>query len=132
MVGGQQGTLGTSRWGEGALGQGLYLMPGSHVLSAFRAPRTCGFAEVPSEPVHNGPREPHGTHWGSPSTHGHVHRRVPVHGPWCRGEGGPEDTLSKPKAASCGHRSERWGPQGQGTFANTTLNVNQLALTWYL
>lgn len=32
----------------------------------------------------------------------------------------------------CGCRSERWGPQGQGTFANTTLNVNQLSLPWYL
>lgn len=47
MVGGQQGTLGTPGtpcWREGALGKGLYLMTGSHVLSPSRGP--CGFAEV--------------------------------------------------------------------------------------
>lgn len=30
------------------------------------------------------------------------------------------------------HWRECWGPQGQGTFANTTLSVNQLSLPRYL
>ena len=80
----------------------------------------------------DGPREPHGACWGSPSIRGHVCRRVPDHAPWCWGGGGPGDTPSQLKAVSCGGRRECWGPQGQGTFANTTLNVNQLSLPWYL
>lgn len=77
-------------------------------------------------------REPSGSCWGSPSIHGHVCRRIPAHGPWCWGEGGLGDTLSQPKAVSCGCRSELWDPQGQGQSADTTLNVNQLFLPWYL
>lgn len=111
MVGGRQGTLGTSCWGVGALDQGLYLMPGSCILSPSRGPRTCGFAEVSphADPAHDGPRELCGTCWESPGTHGHVCRRVPAHGPWCQGEGGPRDQKQFHVAteASAGARRDR-------------------------